>query len=148
MGFFMTGNFPDSTSLFSDSDHLNASGAQLFSEVFANFYTGKIPEEELFYDTYHAKLEALPPTIYGLNYHDVTDSNTKQSVRNASIVASCKANLEYQIVMSPENSTPYTIQDFSAKDNFDISPTEHGVCTITSREIDNQNILQTINIDY
>ena len=37
---------------FKDGTHLNANGAQKFTEVFAAFFTGEIKEEELFYSSY------------------------------------------------------------------------------------------------
>lgn len=44
---------------YTDSNHLNRDGARLFSEVFGKFFTGQIPEADLFYSSYSEKLADL-----------------------------------------------------------------------------------------
>lgn len=52
---------------FMDYNHLNSSGADKFTKVFADFFAGKIEEEELFYDSYAEKKEHLPKRLLGLS---------------------------------------------------------------------------------
>ena len=41
---------------YKDCDHLNAKGAEAFSKVFSNFFTGKIEYDELFYPNWREKI--------------------------------------------------------------------------------------------
>ncbi len=51
---------------FRDSTHMNEMGAERFTKVFADFFAGKIEEEELFYASYEEKKEQLPERFIGL----------------------------------------------------------------------------------
>lgn len=51
---------------FSDWNHLSDIGADKFTKVFADFFSGDIEEEELFYDSYSEKKEDLPKRLLGL----------------------------------------------------------------------------------
>lgn len=53
-------------SYYADTDHINAKGAEAFSRLFSEFFTGQIPEEELFYGSYAERLEAQEPDVYGI----------------------------------------------------------------------------------
>lgn len=50
--------------LFKDEQHLNTAGAEKFSSIFSSFFTGKIPKDKLFYNTYKEKLLAERPAFY------------------------------------------------------------------------------------
>lgn len=52
---------------FLDYNHLNSSGADKFTRVFADFFAGNITEEELFYGSYSEKKEQLPRRFLGLS---------------------------------------------------------------------------------
>ncbi|MBR5116013.1 MAG: hypothetical protein IK096_03010 [Lachnospiraceae bacterium] len=56
------GNDP---ALFCDWNHLNENGARQFSEILSEYYTGRIPETELFYGDLEEKLAAQPERLYG-----------------------------------------------------------------------------------
>lgn len=53
-------------SLYNDDNHLNTDGAKHFSKVFADFFSGRISEEELFYDSYAQKMANSEPRVLGL----------------------------------------------------------------------------------
>ncbi|MCI8484084.1 MAG: hypothetical protein HFH41_07060 [Lachnospiraceae bacterium] len=61
--------FSYDSSLFKDGDHLNAAGAEEFSKLFSEFFTGEISEEDLFYDSYEEKMNSIDDHFYGLFYH-------------------------------------------------------------------------------
>ena len=50
---------------FEDENHLNKSGAEAFSRLFCDYYNGRIPDEELFYDSYKEKLSELKYDVLG-----------------------------------------------------------------------------------
>lgn len=51
---------------FSDDNHLNQSGIEKYTEIFCSFFTGKIPEDELFYASYADKMASISERIFGL----------------------------------------------------------------------------------
>lgn len=141
---------PDTTAIFCDTDHLNTDGAEIFSTVFSKYFTGQISEKDLFYDSYEEKLSNLDPVVYGLNYQDrpANDSN-ETIVRYVTIVSGYTDDIEYRIVMNPENGKQYTVQDFSENKDFEISPEEHGVCKLTTRlTADPEGTVKIIKIPY
>ena len=52
--------------VFRDANHLNGTGAEKVTRVFADFFAGKIEKEELFYDSYAEKKEHLPKRFIGV----------------------------------------------------------------------------------
>ena len=44
------------TDYFYDEHHLNAKGAEIFSNVFSKFFTGQISEKDLFYESFEEKI--------------------------------------------------------------------------------------------
>lgn len=53
---------------FNDPGHLSEEGAREFSRIFADFFAGKIREEELFYGSYQDKAVEMEPSVLGLVY--------------------------------------------------------------------------------
>ncbi len=125
--------FPNTSDVFFDCDHLNSKGADIFSTVFSEFFTGKITEEQLFYDSCAEKMASMSPTLLGLNYIDTTDSETNASTRTVTVISNRNDGVEYRIVMAPEGADSYVLQDFSPNPVFTITPDDHGVCTVTMR---------------
>ena len=58
--------WPGTSTLFSDSHHLNGEGAQRFSEIFCRYFNGEILTEDLFYPSAREKLADLSPGFYGV----------------------------------------------------------------------------------
>lgn len=140
---------PNTTAIFRESDHLNTQGAEIFSTVFAKFFTGQISEDALFYDSFKEKLENLEPMVFGISYQDRPVEGKEEPVRYMEIVASRRSGMEYRIIMTPEEGEQYMVQDFSENRTFEISPNDHGVCTIVVRGItDSINDVLTIEIEY
>lgn len=73
-------------SLFKDDEHLNTLGAEEFSRLFSDFFTGKIQKEDLFYSSYKEKMESIDEHFYGLIYRlentDSVKTFTFESVQN------------------------------------------------------------------
>lgn len=139
--------FPNTSFLFKDKDHLNCYGAEKFSQLFADFINGKIPEEDLFYDSYEEKIGQLLPTVFGIVYHD--RSNDKgETTRKCQIVSTGNDSLEYKITLTPQEGKPYKLQGFSANKSFAVSPEEHGVITITYRLGNLPDEMQEVQVAY
>lgn len=125
---------PNSTIIFRDSDHLNTEGAKIFSTVFSRFFTGQLSEDDLFYASYADKSAHLDPSIWGLTYRDYPSNDSEETtVRHIIVVSNRSQGMEYRIVLNPENGSQYMVQDFSENKTFEISPEEHGTCTLTAR---------------
>lgn len=139
--------FPSTSSLFQDDNHLNCYGAEEFSYLLADFINGEISEKELFYESYSEKLENLEPTVFGISYCNNKNDDGEQ-FRYCKIVSNENANLEYEIILSPEGGKTYKIQDFSDNRFFTIEPDEHGVLTIAYRVIDTPDEIWTTQISY
>lgn len=139
---------PNTSSIFRDSDHLNTEGAELFSTVFAQFFTGQISEEELFYGSFKEKLEYLEPVVLGLGYQDRTSAYSDEMARHIHIVSTKETGMEYRIIMTPQDGEQYWVQDFSENGEFEIPLSEHGICTVVWREVAQPDDVQTIEISY
>lgn len=62
------------TTLYADNNHLNAEGAERFTELFCKLITRELSEAQLFHDTFEQKENSLPADIYGL----ITSQNRKE----------------------------------------------------------------------
>ncbi len=137
--------FPNTSSLFRDTHHLNCYGAEIFSYLLADFINGEISEEELFYSSYDEKLENLEPTVFGISYHD-SKNNNGELVRNCKIVSSVSDDLEYEISLLPTEGESSKIQDFANNNFFSIVPEEHGIITIKYRLSNSPDEIWAVNI--
>lgn len=124
--------FPNISSLFRDTDHLNCYGAETISHCFAKLVNGEISYQDMFYNSYSEKLENLEPTVFGVSYHDDTADNGTV-LRNCKIVSSDNEDMEYDISIIPDEGEAYTVQEYSGEEYFVISPDEKGNCVIKYR---------------
>ena len=141
--------FPNTSALFRDADHLNKEGAQLFSTLFAQFFTGQIPESELFYESFEEKLEHLEPMVLGMGYQDRVSASGEEIVRHMRVVSTEEEGMEYRIIMTPQDGEQYMVQDFDENKEFELRLNEKGICTVVSRETDDpDNTVKTMEIQY
>lgn len=108
---------------FMNADHLNGVGAERFSRVFAEFFTGQISEKELFYDSYSEKIENQNPTIYGLIVKKDKDSN---SYTISPVTNSEQGEITYTVRRTPEGQEPIAIQENSPNDCVEYPDDEKG----------------------
>lgn len=64
------------------------------------------------------------------------------------IASNRDSDMEYQVVITPENEEPYLLQDFSENKELYILSGGSGQCLITARMKDSSEIIQTITIQY
>ena len=62
---------------FYDNNHLNKTGIEKFTPVFCKFFTGKIDQKDLFYDSYSEKIQNQKSCVYGL----VIDKENENSIK-------------------------------------------------------------------
>ncbi len=62
---------------YKDENHLNDIGSEIFSNLFANFFTGKISEDSLLYSSYKEKMEYAGERTFGMKYSISKTDNEK-----------------------------------------------------------------------
>lgn len=134
------------TKYFMDVEHLNADGANLFTDFFWQVVSGDRSEnEKYFYDSYSKKLQSGEPEIYGIYYRK------EDQVKSMWIASNRARGMEYSIVFTPTepaDKEEYMIQDFSENREFTIDKDEHGICTIVYRLQNMPDLVQTTEIEY
>lgn len=131
-----TAYFPDESEYFSDDSHLNKYGAKKFSDLFSDYFTGRLTDD-IFYGSYKEKSRSLPIKLCGLSFNDTGN------VRNIDIISNHPEQMEYRVVMLPKDSARYIVQDYSSNTSFDIDINEHGICKIYSRIKGKKDIKET-----
>lgn len=127
-------------SLFKDEDHLNTAGAELFSRVFADYFTGKISRSALFYDTLKEKLDAEPPQVFG--FTELTKDGTSRIISNR------EHGMEYRLETMPKDGAWRVIQDYSEAREFTIPSGEHGKIVLLWRMQGQEEVKGKIETDY
>ncbi|MDO4478056.1 MAG: hypothetical protein Q4B73_03320 [Lachnospiraceae bacterium] len=119
-------------SLFLDEDHLNSKGADAFTTLFAQFFTGRISEEALFFNTFEDKMMAEEPTVYGIaGFNEEVMPDQKA----AFIIANRTEGLEYRVTATPsESKEPRLIQDYSPNTAISVPKEESGTLTVEWRK--------------
>ncbi len=109
---------------FSDHEHINTPGARKFSELFSDFFTGKMTEEELLYDSYADKMDSMEAQIFGLCY-DVEESSEQKSIAFR-IVGNKDQEARYCVYRRTEDEEYQEIADVTSKDRVIIPMDEQG----------------------
>lgn len=139
---------------FVDMGHLNAEGADLFTNFLCEMLSGTpIENEELFYESIQEKLQSENAEVAGLYYRQGTEEELAGGELTADmyrmVIASNRTEtLQYQIYLTPEGGETTMIQDFSGNKCFDIPMEEHGVCRIVWHEEDDIAGDKEIEISY
>ncbi len=113
---------------FADASHMNENGATVFSRLFADYFTGKIPEAELFYPSMKEKIAAAEPQILGLSYLDSGDGT-----RKLKIVSTMPEGTNYEVEFAGDDGEVRLLKDNSPEIFFEISQSEHGTIIIRAR---------------
>lgn len=117
--------FDQTPDLFEDAGHLNAAGAEKFSRVFGEFFSGRVAPEELFYASMAEKLAAHGPEILGLSYLDSGDG-----MRKLKIVSTLPEGTRYTVIFEDEAEGARTLLDNEAELFFEIPQESHGTVRI------------------
>ena len=94
---------------FRDRTHLNGAGARKLTTVFANFFAGKIREEELFYESYAEKREHVMQRFIGMALRRDASAGTCEIVP----IATKEDDYQYEIYYEDENKNYVLIQEKS-----------------------------------
>ncbi|MCH5256685.1 MAG: hypothetical protein J1D87_05300 [Lachnospiraceae bacterium] len=133
---------------FRDFHHLNSAGADIFTPFFHEVVSQEFSEnEKYFYTTYAEKIESTDPAIYGLTYKTAADE-TQNTVRIYNIASNREEEMEYRIIMTPNDGEQYIVQDFSTNKDFTVDEQENGICKIVARMKNDHKEVQTMEIEY
>lgn len=99
---------------YADTDHINAKGAEAFSQLFAEFFTGQIPEEDLFYDSYAERLQAQEEDVYGV----IAEYQEDGSCTLAPVTNGNEEDITYTINWLPEGGEAVVLQEQDANPTF------------------------------
>ncbi|MBP3476273.1 MAG: hypothetical protein J6K48_08170 [Lachnospiraceae bacterium] len=140
--------FPNQSTYFADTDHLNVYGAKKFSELFAMFFTGKLSKEEMFYASYEEKMKNTPAQVYGIVY-DIEESEEEKEI---SIIPICNKNPDIYctIYKKAYNSEKYTeIETLTVLQNVTVPVDEKGeLCIYFYSDPRGENMTNEIHINY
>ncbi len=133
---------------FMDSMHLNVTGANMFTVFFDKIMSEDAAENsKYFYESYDEKLQDLPPAVYGLYYRDLITAEGKEA-KNFHVASNREKDMEYRIVLTPNDGEQYMVQDFTENKEFFVNSTENGICTIVSRTRNNPDEVKTLEVYY
>lgn len=121
--------FSGEDDLFYDSSHLNKEGAELFSKLFCEYFTGKL-NKNIFYDSYAEKISLMPDKIYGL----VLAHDDDEECIHAKIIATDNEDMLFNIYLKAkdenEEDVIIKIQNFDSNREFIIPSELSGKCNI------------------
>lgn len=119
--------FDHSSGMFSDAGHLNEAGAERFSRLFADYFTGKIPDDELFYSSMAEKIRAHGPDLLGLSFLDSGDK-----MRKLKIVSTMPEGTLFDAEIILEDGSARKLKEQSDDIFFEIPQGEHGTIRISA----------------
>lgn len=119
--------FDQTPDLFSDAGHLNETGAERFSRVFAEYFTGRIPADELFYASMAEKIAAHGRGILGLSYLDSGDG-----MRKLKIVSTMPEGTLFDAEIVHPDGSVRTLKEQSTDPYFEVPQEETGVFRISA----------------
>ena len=131
---------------FKDVHHLNADGAEEFSRLFCEIFTGKLDKEEVLYDSLAQKLENEEPYVYGAGY--LREEDEDKTVKDVRIVANRTEGIEYMLIANPKEGESYILQDFSQNREITLPKEEEGVLSIVWRLKEKPDKVTTIEVEY
>ncbi|MDO5538633.1 MAG: hypothetical protein Q4F83_00960 [Eubacteriales bacterium] len=131
--------------LFKDSDHLNTYGAEAFSHLFGQFFTGKLKADDLFYDSYSEKLNEEEPVVYGIAG---PKDNSETGLRDCYMISNRNSGIEYRIIATTSEGKQYYIQDFDENRSFSLPTDEAGTLTVVWRITSESDTVNSFEAAY
>ena len=131
--------------LFMDADHLNSYGAEKFSRLFSDFFTGKYAVDDVLYSSFEEKISEKNIKFYGVA---VKRNENASEARKCRIISGNALSFEYQIIALPYEGEQRVIQNFDSNLEFEIPGGESGTLTISWKPINNKEDVCTVEFAY
>lgn len=111
---------------FMDANHLNGTGAEKFTKVFADFFAGEIEEDELFYDSYEEKREHLPKRFIGI----VLKRNSDKDICRIKSVTTKEDKYKYEVFYQDKDGNDILLREKSANRKIELPTKEKMVLKV------------------
>ncbi|SES26093.1 hypothetical protein SAMN04487884_12563 [Butyrivibrio fibrisolvens] len=128
--------------LFKDEDHLNTKGAEKFSVLFGQLFTGRLQMDDVLYDSFTEKISSENKAIYGIA-GPVVDENGN---RKCSIISGSN-DYEYQVIETKDDGSQELLKDFDKNKDFVIPAGDTGKLTVVCRNIQTEEV-ETMEIGF
>lgn len=129
-----------------DNHHLNTSGAAKFSRVFAEYFSND-REEDIFYDSYAEKVQAMPKQVSGLIVTE-TGEEEERTVYTIEPVMNSDFMLEYEIIFHPQDGEEKYLQLWDENNVFALLTGESGELVIEYRIKNTEEPVNYIKKEY
>lgn len=135
----------DNMEFFMDESHLNTKGAEIYSHLFGEIFSGKMDPKNVFYNSFYEKISSKPEKVYGVTG---ASSNTDSETRNCYIISNRKKGIEYKITAYPSDGGQRCIQDFNENIKFILPTNEKGTLMIEWRNSLTPDIIYLFETKY
>lgn len=115
-------------SYYADTDHINAKGAEAFSRLFSEVFTGQIAQEELFYSSYKERLQAQGEDVYGI----IAEYGENSSCTLSPVTTANAKEIRYTVNWLPEGANPVVLQERDTNRKFELPADVKGSVEIIS----------------
>ena len=120
----------DNNDYFGDEDHLNYKGAIEFTKLFSRFFTGNISEQDLFYESFDKKKDAISPNVYGIAKNSICSEDGQAMY----LICNKKKLIECNVSIIPDGKNEYTVPLKAADEVFYVPSDSHGKINVQWRE--------------
>lgn len=134
---------------FMDLNHLNINGAQKFTTVFSQFFTGAL-DDSIFYETYSAKLDSMKDTpVLGLMLLE-TETENIDTKRTWEITPALTApvELEYEITVFSDHFGEIIVQEYDESHVVSVEKNDTGLIQVFARIKGNEEIAAKAVMKY
>lgn len=114
--------WPDTSTLFIDTNHLNLRGAELFSNLFCDVLTEKVKIGDLLYSSMEEKFDKLNPNVYGVCYKISGSGNDK--CKSCKLVCN-KDEVSYEAYIENKDSKELVLIHGKEEDNSFVIPDDY-----------------------
>ncbi len=132
---------------FMDLNHLNLYGAEKFTTVFSQFFTGGL-DDSIFYETYTDKLNSMKDApVLGLVLLETENEGTRR-LWEISTTAVVPVEAEYEITIFSDNFGEIREQDFSTDNLVFVETDDTGLIQVLARIKDSEEIVGKAVMKY
>ena len=136
--------WPDTSELFNDDTHLNQTGSERFTGLFADYINGELSTDEIFYGSVRERFENLDPAFYGVSVKDCTLPEGPGTEYH--LIGNPAGQLEYKVELVPGDGQIIELQDYDKNDRIFINEGTPGILRVSARLTGDTKILSESEI--
>ena len=123
--------WPDDSGLFNDTTHVNKTGSEIFSELFADYINGDLSTDEIFYGSVRERFEDLDPAFYGASTKSC--SLPEGPGKEYHLLGNPAEKMEYKVDLDSGDGQIIPLQDYDKNDRINISNGNTGFLKVSAR---------------